>query len=89
MDDDCAIGEAATPSGLRWDGVFVEECVLSDYPDALPTDYQRDNAVAGAVAWAAEAGLTADLAKIELAFARGWLHNLYDAVGLPHIAYTE
>lgn len=25
------VGEAAGPSGLRWDGVFTEECVLSDY----------------------------------------------------------
>lgn len=89
VDEDCAIGEAAGPSGLRWDGVFTEECVLSDYPDALPTNYRREHAVAGAVAWATEAGLTANPAEIEHAFARGWLHNLYDAVGLPRIDPTK
>ncbi|MFE5326150.1 hypothetical protein ACFRCG_07120 [Embleya sp. NPDC056575] len=89
MADDCAIGEAATPSGLRWDGVFTEECILSDYPDALPTDYRREHAVAGAVAWAAEAGLTANPTGIEHAFASGWLHHLYDAVGLPGVSYPD
>ncbi|WP_406293581.1 hypothetical protein OG948_02965 [Embleya sp. NBC_00888] len=88
-DGDCAVGEGAAPSGHRWDGVLTEVCVLSDYPDALPTGYRRDNAVAGAIAWAAEAGLTADPTKIEQAFARGSLDNLYDAVGLPGIVYTE
>ncbi|WP_436777014.1 hypothetical protein [Yinghuangia sp. YIM S09857] len=89
MDDDCAIGEAAAPSGMYWDGVFTEKCVLSDYPEALPTGYRRENAVAGAISWAAEAGLTADPAKIEDAFAHGWLNHLCDAVGLPAVVHTD
>jgi hypothetical protein len=89
MDEDCAIGEGAAPSGHRWDGVFTEECVLSDYPDAMPAGYRRENAVAGAIAWAAEAGLTADPAMVEEAFAGGVTRRLYKAVGLPDVAHSD
>lgn len=57
LDSDCAVVHAATPRGLRWSAVLNPD-LAEDYgaPPATPVDA----AVAGAVAWASEAGLVAD-----------------------------
>ncbi|MFC7310027.1 hypothetical protein ACFQVC_38145 [Streptomyces monticola] len=80
-DEDCATLHAASPSGQEWTGVFEEE-TAEEY-GAVPEGYRREDAVAAALAWAAEAGLTADPAKTAAAFADGWYEDLLTAFGLP------
>ncbi|WP_406283623.1 hypothetical protein [Embleya sp. NBC_00896] len=80
LGDDCAIGEAAAPSGPIWYAVFRYD---DDYAKGLPPGYRREDTVANALAWATQAGLTADPAKVEHAFAEGWMDDLYAAFGLP------
>lgn len=83
LGEDCVVGEAAALSGPVWNLVFREDMLLSDYAQALPLGYQREDAVADALDWAVQAGLDADPVKVEQAFADGWMEDLYDAFGLP------
>ncbi|MGW7140839.1 hypothetical protein [Streptomyces xanthophaeus] len=80
-DEDCAVLHAAAPAGAPWTGVFQESAAL-EY-EAVPPGYVRARAVSGAMAWAAEAGLTADAAGAEAAFADGWYTDLLTALGFP------
>ncbi|KUJ69857.1 hypothetical protein ACZ90_08695 [Streptomyces albus subsp. albus] len=86
-DEDCAVMDAAAPSGAEWTGVFAEERAR-EY-QALPAGYRRADAVAGALAWAAEAGLMADRAGVERALAEGWYSDLLEAFGIPERIEVE
>jgi len=78
FDGDWALGGAATPSGVRFDAVLTKGCALADLPTEPPVGYRHEDALAGAVAWAHETGLTADPAMIEHALRHDWLDMLYD-----------
>ncbi|MBB5934201.1 hypothetical protein [Streptomyces zagrosensis] len=82
VDEDCAVAHAATPSGRCWKGVFSEEAAR-EYA-MLPPDYRRGQAVADALVWASEAGLSrADARRVEAAFRDGWYSDLLRCFGLP------
>jgi hypothetical protein len=86
LGEDCVVGEAAALSGPAWCPVFGEDMLLSDYAQALPSGYQREDAAAVALDWAVQAGLVADPVKVEEALADGWMDDLYAAFGLPEAA---
>ncbi|QKW51114.1 hypothetical protein [Streptomyces buecherae] len=82
MDEDCAVAYGATPSGRRWEGVFSEEAATAY--EAMPPDYHRSRAVADALTWAEEAGLTCCPPEpVETALRDGWYSDLLERFGLP------
>ncbi|MDQ6713256.1 MAG: hypothetical protein M3Z28_08735 [Candidatus Dormibacteraeota bacterium] len=94
LDSDCAAIEALTPSGLRWTGVLKPATAADSY-EAVVAQYDgASTAVAGAIRWSREAGLTpseADLRKAltdEPDFAEEAFDQLLVGLGVPGAAKT-
>ena len=89
LDSDCATIEAQAPSGLRWTGV-LKPAMAADGYEGVAAQYDGANqAVAGAIRWSREAGLTpseADLRKAlteEPVFAEEAFDQLLIGLGVP------
>ncbi|MFC9296057.1 hypothetical protein ACFTWH_12855 [Streptomyces sp. NPDC057011] len=87
LDSDVGFVEAVTPAGAGWKALLNRDTAVGY---EIPLDrYPVEPALAGALAWAAAAGLTADAQEVRAAltgsepFAEDLADRLLTALGLP------
>jgi hypothetical protein len=91
LDSDCAVVEAAAPSGLRWSATLNPEVAIESY-DMPVGENDPDLALSGALAWSAEAGLVPsepvlrDALTGSSAFAEDLFATLLAGLGIPGVS---
>ncbi|MFK3982372.1 hypothetical protein ACI2K4_18570 [Micromonospora sp. NPDC050397] len=93
LDSDAAVVEALTPGGVSWQA-YLHEATALEY-QAPPLEHPVDEVVRRALAWSAEAGVTASGAALGAAFgahndtAEETLDELLAALGLVPVGVVQ